>query len=303
MELCDLRQQEDATGEDNLAALWCLLLFSCTEFLFPGARKLPSLATLYSLPDETSISCQDSAKPGNRSTAVTDADSPHIYVPNFLITHSLIRTGRKMQQYVASTTSFCFLLCCCCCLFPASPGGGGTSLRNPTASRDIIDQTCNKCSELSQTFSYAFCSVSLGQIPVAHFTNLEGLAIISMELALKNATNTVSTIRTLLEDESLDPFMALCLKGCLALYGGTIPTLVDSIGAFMVGQYGTAGMWLSGVMEAATTCEDGFRGREGVASPLAQENWSLFQLSDIAICIIHLLSPALIPSSELLLGM
>lgn len=201
-----------------------------------------------------------------------------------------------MQQYVAPSTSLFLLLCCCSGFFPASLGqGGATSLMNPAASRDIVDQTCKKCYELSQTLSYAFCSASLVTIPVAHVTNLEGLAVISMELALQNATSTVSTITELLEEKSLDPFMTLSLKGCLQLYGGTILTLVDSIGAFMMGQYGTSAMWLSGVMEAATTCEDRFQEREGKASPLARENWSLFQLSGIAVCIIHLLSPA-IPS-------
>ncbi|KAK4742030.1 hypothetical protein SAY87_000031 [Trapa incisa] len=204
-----------------------------------------------------------------------------------------------MQQCVAPSTSLLFLLLCCCCcccncffLPKASLGRGRpeTYLTKPTSSRDIVNQTCEKCYELSQTLSYAFCWAALGPIPIAHMTNVEGLAVISMELALQNATNTVSTITELLKDMSLDPFTTLSLKRCLELYGGTVPILVDSIGAFMMGQYGTSAMWLSGVMETASNCEDGFGKRTSEASPLSQENWRLFQLSDIAICIIHLLS-------------
>ncbi|XP_015867218.3 putative invertase inhibitor [Ziziphus jujuba] len=155
---------------------------------------------------------------------------------------------------------------------------------------DIINQTCKKCSDESNIFSYEFCSVSLQAVPASHVTNLQGLALIAMELALDNATNTISIIKQLLTNETADPFALECLKDCLEVYSEAVTMLVDSIAGFLEEHYDTARVWLSAVMEVATTCADGFKEKEGVVYPLENENYSLFQLSDIALCITHLLS-------------
>ncbi|CAB4279327.1 unnamed protein product [Prunus armeniaca] len=110
-----------------------------------------------------------------------------------------------------------------------------------------------------------------------------------MELALENATNTLSTIEKLLSNKSFDPFALVCLKDCLQLYSDAITTLRDAVGAFLRGDYNTANIWVSAVMEAPTTCEEGFKEKEGEVSPLKNENYNLFQLCDIALCISHLL--------------
>ncbi|KAJ4842649.1 hypothetical protein Tsubulata_028022 [Turnera subulata] len=47
-------------------------------------------------------------------------------------------------------------------------------------------------------------------IPTSHVINLHGLAMIRMELALQNATNTISSIKSLLSVETLDPFALAC---------------------------------------------------------------------------------------------
>lgn len=110
-----------------------------------------------------------------------------------------------------------------------------------------------------------------------------------MELALLNATTTISSIEKMLSNGSLDPFQLDCLRDCLELYSDASKTLVDAIGALMVGKYGVASMRVSAAMEAATTCEDGFAER-GEVCALTEENYDLFQLCDIALCIIRLLS-------------
>ncbi|XP_004301713.1 PREDICTED: putative invertase inhibitor-like [Fragaria vesca subsp. vesca] len=114
-----------------------------------------------------------------------------------------------------------------------------------------------------------------------------------MELALNNASNTLLIIQNLLtSNESLDPFAVVCLKDCLQLYSDGIRTLVDAVGAFLGEQYDNANIWLSAVMQASDTCEEGFKEKEGevLPSPLTNENYNLFQLCDIALCVGHLLT-------------
>uniref|UniRef100_A0A803R5P9 Pectinesterase inhibitor domain-containing protein n=1 Tax=Cannabis sativa TaxID=3483 RepID=A0A803R5P9_CANSA len=173
----------------------------------------------------------------------------------------------------------------------------------------LINQTCKKCAEKSEVFSYNFCRASLQNVPITDaITNLQGLALVAMELALDNASSTILTIKNILEDNNnniivattkndLDPFLEIRLKDCLDLYSDAVTTLVEAIEAFMNQNYETARVWLSAVMEASSTCEEGFKerssGEEGddvAESPLVKENYGLFQLSDIALCIATLLT-------------
>ncbi|XP_061359096.1 pectinesterase inhibitor 12-like [Gastrolobium bilobum] len=161
-----------------------------------------------------------------------------------------------------------------------------------TLSNDIIDQTCKKCANQSIILSYNLCSTSLPLIPVSHSTNLQGLALIAMELALENVTNTLATIEKLLDSTSFDNIALGCLKDCLELYTDAAWTIVNSIGVFLSGNYEVTRTWMSSVMEAASTCQKGFV-ENGEVSPLTKENYNIFQLCGIALCIIHLSTPAI----------
>ncbi|XP_030500318.2 putative invertase inhibitor [Cannabis sativa] len=170
----------------------------------------------------------------------------------------------------------------------------------------LINQTCKKCAEKSEVFSYNFCRASLQNVPITDaITNLQGLALVAMELALDNASSTILTIKNILQDNNnniivattkndLDPFLEIRLKDCLDLYSDAVTTLVEAIEAFMNQNYETARVWLSAVMEASSTCEEGFKERSSgddvAESPLVKENYDLFQLSDIALCIATLLT-------------
>ncbi|GFZ15412.1 hypothetical protein Acr_24g0016020 [Actinidia rufa] len=119
-----------------------------------------------------------------------------------------------------------------------------------------------------------------------------------MELALENVTNTFWSIEKMLTSGQFDPYALGCLKDCFELYGDGVSMLVNSIRAFLHEQYAAANVLLSAVMETASTCEEGFKEKEGEVCPLAKENYNLFQLGDIALCIINLLSLALGPKSS-----
>lgn len=163
---------------------------------------------------------------------------------------------------------------------------------------DLTNTTCKQCAEKSTAFNYDFCTSSLQAIPVSHVTNLQGLALIAMELTLENATNTISNIEKMIGAGEFDPFALGCLKDCLELYGEGVSMLVDSIQVFWWEQYDAANLLLRTVLETAATCEEGFKERAGEVSPLSVENYDLYQLAAIALCITDLLSPALYSDSS-----
>ncbi|KAK7386303.1 hypothetical protein VNO78_26443 [Psophocarpus tetragonolobus] len=178
----------------------------------------------------------------------------------------------------------CFSFYLCALLLITLPIG-------TSSTKDIINETCETCANQSIILSYGLCSTSLPAVPVSHSANLEGLALVAMELALENATSTLETIERLLGSTSLDNYALGCLADCSELYTDAAWTIVNSIGVFLSGNYEVTRTWMSSVMEAASTCQQGFTER-GEVSPLTQENYNLFQLCGIALCIIHLATPA-----------
>ncbi|XP_057511185.1 putative invertase inhibitor [Actinidia eriantha] len=158
---------------------------------------------------------------------------------------------------------------------------------------DLVNTTCKQCADKSTVFNYDFCLTSLQPIPTSHVTNLQGLALFAMELALGNVTNTFWSIEKMLTSGRFDPYSLGCLKDCFELYGEGVSMLVNSIGVFLHEQYDAANVLLSAVMETASTCEEGFKEKEGEVCPLAEENYNLFRLGDLALCTINLLSLAL----------
>ncbi|CAK7356221.1 unnamed protein product [Dovyalis caffra] len=190
-----------------------------------------------------------------------------------------------MKHIYLSPFALCFLLFV---LITPTPNNSISTLEVST--KDITNRTCKRCAEDSTAFSYDFCISSLQTIPASHATNLHGLAIIGMELALENATNTISTIKYLLSSGTFDRYALVRLRDCLELYTDAIVTIVDGVAAFLTEHYSVAEVKVSAVMEASTTCEEGFAEKKGVVSPLTEENFNLFQLSDISLCIIHILS-------------
>ncbi|KAI4327225.1 hypothetical protein L6164_019713 [Bauhinia variegata] len=180
-------------------------------------------------------------------------------------------------------------------LITIAPLGTSCSTILSGISNDIIDQTCEKCANQSIILSYSLCSTSLQAIPVSHATNLQGLALIALELALQNATDTLSRIQVLLNSTDFDNFALACLKDCFQLYTDAAWTIAHSLGAFLSENYEITKTWTSGVMETAATCQEGFGEKKGGVSPLTKENYNLFQLCGIALCIIHMFTLA-VPS-------
>ncbi|CAN4078131.1 unnamed protein product [Withania somnifera] len=155
---------------------------------------------------------------------------------------------------------------------------------------DLINSTCKGCSDKSSDMNYNFCVTSLQAVPVTHVTNLQGVGIVAMELALENATNTISTIEKMLSSKEFDLFAMDCLRDCLELYADAIAMLVDAFMAFLSEHFDIATVLMRTVMEATSTCDEEFTEKKGELTPLAKENYNLFQLSDISSCIIKQVS-------------
>ncbi|KAG7543796.1 Pectinesterase inhibitor domain [Arabidopsis thaliana x Arabidopsis arenosa] len=167
---------------------------------------------------------------------------------------------------------------------------------------DMIEQTCKSCAAKSTIFDYNFCVSSLNNSPIdlPSPTNLSSLALVPMLQALDNATATASTIQQLLISEDDSGFRGACLRDCLELYEDAADRLEEAVRVFITRkELGTVNVMVTAAMESAVTCEDGFRegddgdGGGGVmtwTSPIGGENYKLFKLGQIALCIINMLS-------------
>ncbi|XWS32477.1 hypothetical protein CRYUN_Cryun23aG0161900 [Craigia yunnanensis] len=165
-----------------------------------------------------------------------------------------------------------------------------SSTSHGITANDLIRQTCKKCAQSDPTLSYNFCVSSLQAAPKSHCADdLRELGMISIKLLRRNLTNSRPYIKELLKNRRLDPFIRSCLHDCFDLYSDAIPTTKQAIDDYKSKLYDDANIDVSSVMDASTTCEDGFKEKEGVVSPLTKRNKDTFQLSAISLSIINML--------------
>ncbi|XP_031281952.1 putative invertase inhibitor [Pistacia vera] len=146
---------------------------------------------------------------------------------------------------------------------------------------DLVHQTCKKCTQNDLNLNYSFCVTSLEAVPSSHCANLRQLGMVSINLTRRNVANTRSYINDLLKNKKLDPFMSSCLTDCYEIYSDVISILQQAIKDYKSKHYEDTNFEISSVMDASTTCEDGFKEQEGVAS--YNRNNNSFQLSAIAL--------------------
>ncbi|XP_050237911.1 putative invertase inhibitor [Mercurialis annua] len=156
------------------------------------------------------------------------------------------------------------------------------------ATNDLIQQTCKKCARTDPNISYNFCLTSLQASPHCQCADLRDLGTISIKLTRHNVTSTRRYIKGLLNKKKLNPDLKACLDDCLALYSDAIPSLKQAIKDYKSSRFADANIQLSSVIDASTTCTDGFTDK-GVVSPLKARNNHTFQLAAISLSIINLL--------------
>ncbi|XP_004145026.1 putative invertase inhibitor [Cucumis sativus] len=155
---------------------------------------------------------------------------------------------------------------------------------------DLIYKTCKKISREDPNVSFNFCLASL-KLAANHSrcTDVRHLGLFSIGFLCRNVTSTYHHITKLVRNKKLDPFVKLCLDDCLELYTDAIPTVKQAMKDYKSKRYDDANVAISSVMDAATTCEDGFKERKGVASPLKKRDGDAFELGAIALSIMSLL--------------
>ncbi|KAM7508887.1 hypothetical protein LguiA_019340 [Lonicera macranthoides] len=155
--------------------------------------------------------------------------------------------------------------------------------------RSLISGTCKKISKSDPNVKFNFCTNSLQSAPASRCASLRGLAKISIRLTRNNLTDTRCHVKELLLRKHLDPYVRACLDDCFVLYSDAISSVKEAMKNFNSKRYVDANIELSSVLDDATTCEDGFRERKGVVSPLTKRNNDTFELSAMALSIIHLI--------------
>ncbi|XP_068634737.1 putative invertase inhibitor [Aristolochia californica] len=155
----------------------------------------------------------------------------------------------------------------------------------PICNPYLVQKVCHEFAQSDPLLSCSFCINSLTAAPPGFSCNLRNLGVLSAQLALTNATGTVSRIQHLLRNGTWNPFEKECLSSCLDAYSDiAVPSLEKSIQAFGANRCQDANVRMSAAMDSSTTCQDGFGEKKGThASPLTQQNYDLFQLCAISL--------------------
>ncbi|XP_038905481.1 putative invertase inhibitor [Benincasa hispida] len=160
-----------------------------------------------------------------------------------------------------------------------------------TASNDIVLRTCEISAASDPNVRLDFCLRSLAADPASDTADLYELGAISIELIGRNATSTRRYIDRLLKKKkklSPDSYVRPRLSDCKELYSDAVETVGDSSAEYARKRYEEVNVKLSSVMDAVTTCEDGFKEMEGGISPLTKRNGDVFELTAIALCILNM---------------
>ncbi|KAJ0914172.1 putative pectinesterase inhibitor domain-containing protein [Helianthus annuus] len=161
--------------------------------------------------------------------------------------------------------------------------------------QDLIYNTCKTLSQQDPNVDLQFCITSLQAAPASHCADLKGLGMISIRLTRYNITDTRCYIKRLLNNATkiLDPYVKSCLDDCFEVYSDAILDIKQAMKSYISKRFFDANIQISSVMDATTTCEDGFKERKGVVSPLTKRNDATFQLSAITLSIMNILQSSL----------
>nr|GMC82519.1 putative invertase inhibitor [Ipomoea batatas] len=161
---------------------------------------------------------------------------------------------------------------------------------NGVQAQNLINNTCKILAKGDQNIKYGFCATSLQAAPASQCATLRGLGIINFRLIRYNVTDTRCRIKHLLrEKKALDPYVKACLGDCLELYSNAIPDIKQAMKDYNAKKFVEANLKVSAVMDAVTTCEDGFKERKGVRSPLTKRNDDAFSLSAMLLSLMNMI--------------
>ncbi|XP_038875624.1 putative invertase inhibitor [Benincasa hispida] len=153
---------------------------------------------------------------------------------------------------------------------------------------DLVQKTCKKCENNDPNINYIFCISSFRAHSGSDSADLRKLGAISLSLIQKNLSNSFGYVEKLLQNKEIDSYKRVRLNDCLEVYSDAIVSVEEGKKAYIAKHYNDANIKVSSVMDAARVCEDGFKEKEGVSSPLTRWNKDFFQLAAIALSIINM---------------
>ncbi|KAK8626223.1 hypothetical protein V6N13_133874 [Hibiscus sabdariffa] len=154
---------------------------------------------------------------------------------------------------------------------------------------DVLSDSCGEAAKHDPNINFDFCVSTLEGNPKAKSaTGVADLVKVAIETAISNSNSIGSLITKLLSNKGLDPYVRSCLQDCSELYSDAGSSLAKGEKAFEGKDYGTANSVISAAMDSASTCEDQFKEKKGVVSPLTKENNSFFQLNAISLAFINM---------------
>ncbi|KAI3743875.1 hypothetical protein L1987_56942 [Smallanthus sonchifolius] len=158
----------------------------------------------------------------------------------------------------------------------------------PIHAQTLIHGTCKVCSQQDPIVNYQFCTTSLEPASGSHHADVRGLGRISIQLTHQNVSDTRGHIKTLLK-KKYSSSIKMRLNDCFELYSDAVTDTKHAMRSYKSKHYDEANMLISSVMDAATTCENGFKEKRNIVSPLTKRNNATFELSGIGLSIIHIL--------------
>ncbi|XP_023514873.1 putative invertase inhibitor [Cucurbita pepo subsp. pepo] len=155
---------------------------------------------------------------------------------------------------------------------------------------NFVEKTCKKCEKNNPNVDYEFCVSSFRSHPGSDSADLRKLGAISLHLIGNNVSNSAEYVEGLLHKKEVDPYKRARLNDCLEVYCEAVVSVEEGKKAYKEGRYDDVNIKVSSVMDAGRVCEDGFREKEGLSSPLTRWNNDTFKLTAIALSIINMLS-------------
>ncbi|KAF9590575.1 hypothetical protein IFM89_035893 [Coptis chinensis] len=157
-----------------------------------------------------------------------------------------------------------------------------------SASADLVADTCKEISQSGGvTLPYDFCVAALNADPGSQAADLAGLGVISLKLSKANATYVRSYIDQLLAGKKYDEE---ALKTCAEEYDNALDNIEMATLYINRKDYNGANIQVSAAFDVPQDCEDTFKERPDLQSPLTKEDDVCTQLFKIALNITKKLS-------------
>ncbi|CAI9770384.1 unnamed protein product [Fraxinus pennsylvanica] len=155
--------------------------------------------------------------------------------------------------------------------------------------QNFIYQTCKIFAQNDPNINCNFCTTSLQADPASQNATIQELGTISIRLIHSNVMDTLIYVNNLIENKKWDSYTKECLTDCFELFSDAIPSAKQAMNYYYEKLYSDANVQLSAVLSDSMTCEDGFKEKNGVVSPLTKRNCDTFQLSAIALSAVNML--------------